>query len=267
MRKQLDRNAATRVRVAFLLLSVFTVALAAGAYVIMNFADLQERMSAAKLQAELQGITDPKQIDEALRRYPSNKILKMINAAIKAASETSAAAEQLSRQGEPLSLAKDIDFGKASRNELDALRRDLKTAEANATAFAPHYAALLKAERDKLAAFALSVGADKDVVDRFMDGIDKRHADASALAIGLSSARAEYYRAYEKYVAVLAGEFGAYKVVNGEFSFPLQRTAQRYTAAAEAMTAAARRMAELEEERSRLMQSQQAGWAQLVGGR
>lgn len=253
-------------RIAFLLLLVFTIALSAGAYVIMNFGKLQERMAAGEIQAAVQGITDSKQLDDALKRYPSSKILKMIEMAARTATDTSAAAEQLAAEGVPAAISKEIDFGTASRGDLEALRRDLKTAEANATAFMPRYLGLLKTERDKLAAYALSLHADKDLLARFLEAIDKRHADATALASRSASARADYYRAYERYVAVLAGEFGAYKLVNGEFSFPLQRTAQRYNAAADAMTAAAGRMVEVEQERSRLTGPPQAGWEHLVRG-
>ena len=79
--------------------------------------------------------------------------------------------------------------------------------------------------------------------------------------------RADYYRAYESYVAVLVREFGSYKIVNGQFIFPLQRTADRYNVAANAMTAAAKRVAELEEERKTLAPSQQEGWEQFVNGK
>jgi hypothetical protein len=267
MKRPSVQRAKWRVRIAFFLLFVFTIALSAGAYVIMNFSKLQERIAAREVQATVQGITDSRQLDDALRRYPSSKILKMIEMAVKATAETSAAAEQLAKEGEPAAISKEIDFGTASRGDLEALRRDLKAAEVNATSFMPRYVALLKTERDKLAAYALSLHAEKDLLARFMEAIDKRHADATALASRSASARADYYRTYERYVAVLAGEFGAYKVVNGEFNFPLQRTAQRYNAAAEAMTAAAGRMAALEEERSRQMQAQQAGWEQLVSGK
>jgi hypothetical protein len=80
-------------------------------------------------------------------------------------------------------------------------------------------------------------------------------------------ARAEFYRAYEKYVAVPVGEFGAYKVANGQFIFPLQRTAERYNAAAVAMTAAAKRLNELDNERRQMAQSQQERWQQFVKGK
>ena len=60
---------------------------------------------------------------------------------------------------------------------------------------------------------------------------------------------------------------GTYEVVAGQFIFPLQRTVERYNVAANAMTAAAKRVAELGEERTRLMQSQQEGWEQIANGK
>jgi hypothetical protein len=70
-------------------------------------------------------------------------------------------------------------------------------------------------------------------------------------------ARAEYYRAYENYLGVLVSNFGAYKVVNGVFIFTLQSTVDRYNVAARAMTIVANRVAELEEERQKVLQPQQ----------
>jgi hypothetical protein len=77
-------------------------------------------------------------------------------------------------------------------------------------------------------------------------------------------ARADYYRAYENYVAVLVSEFGTYKVVNGQFVFPFQRTVDRYNVAAQAMSASVKRIAELEEEKKGLKTSQQERWRQFV---
>lgn len=263
----MNRKAKARVPIAFLLLFVFTIALSVGAYFIINQGKLQEHIAAQESQAALQSITDPRQIDEALKRHPSNKILQLIAMANKAAAETSAAAEKLSSEVEPPTLSNNPNLGKASRNDLEALRRDLKTAEANATALLPRIIALLKTERDRLEAYAQSLHADKALAGRFLDDVDKRHAETTAFMSSLSSARAEYYRAYEKYVAVLAGEFGAYKVENGQFIFPLQRTVDRYNTAASAMTAAAKRIGELEQDRAKLMQAQQQAWAQFVSGK
>jgi hypothetical protein len=56
-------------------------------------------------------------------------------------------------------------------------------------------------------------------------------------------------------------------VVAGKFIFPLQRTVDRYNVAASAMAAAAQRVTELQDERNRLIQSQQQGWEQFVSGK
>jgi hypothetical protein len=266
VKTSLDRKAKTRVRMAFFCLFVFVVALSVGAYFVGKLSKFQEEIAAQESRTALQGITDPEQIDEALRQHPSNKFLQMMAMATKASIETGAAAEKLSNELEPPAISKNINFGKTSRSNLEALRSDLKTAETNATAFMPRYIALTKAERDKVENYALSLHVGKQTLGRFMEAVDKRIAKATDLASKTSLARAEFYRAYEKYVAVLIGEFGAYKMVNGEFIFPLQPTANRYNAAAAALTAATTRVAEFEEERKQLIQSQQEGWEPFVNG-
>lgn len=261
-----DPNAKTRVRIAFFCLFVSMAALSAGAYFLANFEKFQERTAAREGQALLQDITDAAQLEEVLRRHPSNRFLQVIATAAKAANETRAAAEILSNEVEPPALSKNINLGAASRSDLEAMRRELKTAEANATLFMPRYVALLKAERDKVENYALSLHLEKDSVSIVVVGIDKRHAKATAVASRMLSARADYYRAYENYVAILFGEFGTYQVVNGQFIFQLQRTVDRYNVAALAMTAAAKRVAELEEEK-KLMHSQQERWEEFVNGK
>lgn len=265
-----DPNAKARVRTAFVFLFVLMIALPIGAYFtnqnLFNLDKVQETIAAREGQTALQGITDPGQIDEVLRRHPSNKFLATLAMATNAANETSAAMETLSNEIEPSSLSKDVSLGSASRGDLEALRRDLKTAEANAGTFMPRYVALMKTERDKVEAYALS-HLEKDTVRRLLDFLDKRQAETAALVSRTLLARAEFYRAYENYVAVLAREFGTYKVANGQFIFPFQLTVERYNAAANAMTAAAKRVSELEEERKALMRSQLGGWMQFVNGK
>jgi len=262
-----DPNAKTRVRIAFLLLFVFMIVFSVGAYYVADLGRLQERIAARESQAALQGATDARQIDEALKQYPSNKLLQLIAMATKAADETGAATEKLSNEIEPPAISKNINLGTASRSDLEALRRDLKTAAANATALMPHYAALLKTERDNVEKYALSLRVEKDTIGRVLDSLDKRQAEITAFTSRMLPARAEFYRAYEDYVAVLVEEFGTYKVVDGQFIFPFQRTVNRYNAAAHAMTAAAKRVADLEEERKNLNKSQQERWQQFVNGK
>ncbi len=259
-----DSNGRGRVLAAFLFLFVFLIA---GGYFLTGLDKLQDRSAVRESLMVLRGITDPAQIDDALAQNPSNKILRLMSTAIKAANETRLATEKLSGEIEPPSISKDINFGKVSRGDLDALRHDLKMAEANATTFLPRYVALYKAERDKVRNDALSLHIDKDTLENLLAGIDKRHANSIALTSRVLSALADYYRAYEKYVAFLAGELGSYKVVEGQFIFPLQRTVERYSVAANAMTAAAKRVAEIEEERKKLKAPLQEEWAQFVSAK
>ena len=137
----------TRVRIAFLFLFVMS---AAAAYFVPDLGKLQERMSVREGQAILQGITDPSQFEDALRQHPSNNILRLIATAAKAANDTKGAIDRLSAQIEPAGLSKEINVGSASRDDLEAFRRDLRTAEANATAFLPRYGAIFKAEHDQV---------------------------------------------------------------------------------------------------------------------
>jgi hypothetical protein len=231
---------------------------------IVNMGKLQESIAAQEGKAALQGITDPKQIDEALRQHPSNTFLQMMAVANKAAIEANAATEKLSDEIEPAALSKDINLATASRSDLEALRRDLKTAEANAATFMLRYVSLLKAERDKVEKSALSLQVEKNTVSNLLNGVDKRHARTTAFTSKMALGRFELYRAYESYVAVLVEEFGTYKVVNGQFTFPLPGTADRYNVAASAMTAAAKRLSELDNERKQIAQSRQEGWEQFV---
>ncbi len=259
-------NANARVRIALLFL-FFLIVLCVGGWFAGDLSRLQDRFSARESQAALQAIGEPGQLDEALRQHPANKFLQMMAVAIKAANETSAATEKLTSEIEPPAISKASNLGAMSRSDLEALGRDLKTAETNATAFLPRYAAVLKAERDDVEKYALSLHLGRDTVRRLLDNLDKRHADITALTSRILPARADYYRAYENYVAVLVTEFGRYRVVNGEFMFPFQHVVDRYNAAADAMTVAAKQVNDLEAERRSLQKSQQDGLVQLVNGK
>jgi hypothetical protein len=262
-----DQNAGVRARLAFLLLFVFVVGLGAGAYYIKNLGKVQERNAAAKAATALRGATDSAQIDEALRQNPTSKPLQMIATATRAANDTSIAADKLLAAIESPPLPANPNLATASRGDLEALRRDLKTAETNAAAFMPRYLALARIEHDKVEAYARSLRAENDVLGKFLAGVDARQARMTAVMSGIAAARADYYRAYQGYVSVLISEFGAYKVVNGQFIFQLQRTVDRYNVAVHDMAAAIKSVTESEQERKALMQSQQQGWEQFVNGK
>ena len=232
MKSSVEQKAKWRVRIAFAFLFVFLIILSVGAHFVADLGKFREMVAARETQ-----------------NLPAM--------ATQAANEAGVAIDKLSNEFRPPTLSKDVNSSTASRADLEALRSELKTAEAHATAFMPRYIALLKTEHDKVENYARSSGADRSAVSRVLDGIDRRHAKITALISRMLLARAEYYRAYENYLDVLVGSFGAYKVVNGEFIFTLQSTVDRYNVAAQAMTIAANRVAELEEERKRVLQPQQ----------
>jgi hypothetical protein len=261
-----DPKTKWRVRIALLSLFVFAAVASVGAYVVADLGKLQDNIAARESQAALQGITDASQIDAALSQHPTNKFLRMMAMATRAADETNAAIEKLSSTIEPVEISRTSNLGTASRSDLEALRRDLKTAETNAATLAPRAAAVLKAERDTIEKYAVSLHLEKDHSRSLLEHTDKRHAEIAAFTSSMSSARADFSRAYQNYVGVLVREFGSYKVVGGQFIFPLQRTVDRYNVAAQAMTNAAKHVAELDEERKRLLESQQARWLQFIRG-
>jgi hypothetical protein len=253
-----------RVRIAFLFLFVM---LAAAGYFATDLSKFQQRISTREGQAILQGITTPNQLEDALKQHPSNNILQLMAKATKAADDTRAAIDRLSGQIEPGGLSKEINFGSASRNDLEASRRDLRTAEANTAAFLPRYVAIFKAEHDQIESAALSLHVPKEIANPVLVGLTQRHANALNAITATLSARAEYYRAYEKYLALLSSEFGSFKVVNGQLIFPLQRTVERYNAAAQAMTSAARRVTDLETDMKKQNQPLPEEWTQLTGAK
>ena len=98
----------------------------------------------------MRGVNNAEQLEQVLKQFPSNNILKLVALANKESIEIDAATQRLLDEAEPSNLSKPIDLGSSSRSDLDALRRDLKIAESNAAAFEPGYTALIKAERDKV---------------------------------------------------------------------------------------------------------------------
>jgi hypothetical protein len=259
-------NAKLRVRIAFLCLFLAVAGLSIGAYYVGDLGRFLPGGAGHENHSARQGLGDPKRIAAAVGPHPANPFQQLLAMAARAADATEMASEKLSSEVEQPAIPGDINLGTASRAELEALRGNLKIAEANATAFMPRYAALLKSERDTVENDARALHVEKKSLDRLLDHLDRRGAEMTAFMARLMSARAEFYRAYENYVAVLAKEFGSYKVVDGQFIFPFQRTVDRYNVAAHAMTVAARSVAELEQERQNLKQSQQAAWLRFVSG-
>jgi hypothetical protein len=261
-----DQKADTRRRLALVLslLCVFVIACLGVGYYVGDLAKFQTVNPAKESQTALRGVNDPEQLDRLLRRYPSNKMLKMVALANKDWVEIDAAARRLLNDAEPRDFLKLVDLSAYSRSDLDALRRDVKTAQSNAAAIAPRYIALLNDERAKLENDARSLDVENSTVSEFMTMIDEQHAEMNALTSKVLAARAEYYDAYERCVAVLVKEFGIYKVTNGRVVFSVQSAADSFNRAVTALDVAAKRIAEVEDERTTLRRSQLNRWKSFV---
>jgi hypothetical protein len=259
-----DPNAKWRVRIAFLL---FFVVFAVGVYFSGQLAKLQQGMAGRHNRTASQGAADAKQPSEPIKPRADDRFQPLLAMANKAADETDTAIGSLTNEIAPPGIWKTIAFfGTAGPNDLETLRRDVKTAETNATTFLPRYVAILRAEHDSLEQYARA-NADRSTAASFLTSLDRRQAAITDFASRMLGARADYYRAYENYVAFLAREYGAFKVDKGQFVFPLQFTYDRYNGVARAMTAAANRVGELDQEGKTLLASQREQLTQSISGR
>jgi hypothetical protein len=251
---------------AILLSCVIAIVCFGTLYFIGDLARFQDANVVEENQAALRDLKDPEQLDQLLKQYPSNRILKLIALANRDSIEIDDAALGLLREVDPGELTKRINNGFSSRGDVDALGRDLKAAEDNAAGLPSRYDALIKAVRVRIEHDAGALKGRTTDFAKFMAMIDAEHAGMKALMAKISAARLDYFRAYGKCVALLALEFGSYKVVNGQFIFRLQPEADSYNEAAAVTATAAKRLVDLEEERTALRQSQFDRWKNWAGG-
>ena len=257
-------RASRRPALVLSLLCILVIACLGLGYYVGDLTKFQTVDSAQESRTALRGVNDPEQLGRVLEQHPSNKMLKMVALANKDFGEIDAAARRLLNDAEPRDFLKPVDLGAYSRSDLDTLRRDVKTAQSNAATVTPRYVALVNDARAKLENDARLLNVENDTLSEFMTMIDEQHAEMMTLASKVLAARAEYYNAFERCVAVLVREFGIYKVTNGQVIFPLQSTADTYNRAATAMDAAAKRIAELDNERTVLRRSQLNRWKSFV---
>ncbi|WP_407169053.1 hypothetical protein [Bradyrhizobium sp. ORS 111] len=253
-----------RLAPVLLVLCAFMIVGLIGLYVVGDLSRFQEAISISEGQVAMRSVSNPEQLDQALKQHPSNAMLKMIAMARLDAIEMDAAARRLLAGAEQNDLPKAIDLA-SSRSDLDKLLRDLKAAERGIATFEPRYIALIKSERGKLENEARLLRLGNETVLRFMRMIDAQHTEIVAVASKLSATHTEYYKAYEKCVTVLLRDFGIYKVTEGQFVFPFQLTADNYNRASAAMITATQRIAELDNEMTNLRALQLKRWKAFVG--
>jgi hypothetical protein len=250
---------------AILLGGIIVVVCFGTLYFVGDLARFQKGAVIRENQAELRSLKDPEQLEQLLKQYPSNKILKLISLANKDSIEIDAAALGLLREADPGELSERINKGLSGRGDLKALGRDLKAAEDNAAGLGSRYDILIKPVRDGIEHDAALEGGTNNSAT-FMAMIDAQHAEMKALIAKISAARLDYFRAYEKCVGLLAGGNGVDRAVNGPITFRLQAQADSYNEAAAATAVVAKRLTDLETERKALRQSRLDRWKRWASG-
>lgn len=234
-------------------------------YFVGDLARFQAGADIRESQAALRDLREPGQLDQLLKRYPSNGILKLVALANKDSTDIDAVALGLLRENDPGELSTRINKGLSSRSDLEALGRDLKAAENNAEGLESRYDTLIKPVRDGTEHDAAALEGGRNVFVKFMAMIDAQHAEMKALIGRISAARLDYFRAYEKCIALLARENDVSRGANGQIIFRQQAQADSYNAAATATAADARRLTDLETERTALRRSQLGRWKNWAG--
>ena len=246
----------------------FAVVIGIAAFAIYsgNMKGLLEFIAVPETRKIMQDVRDPAQMEKVAEQHASNKLVQLIAEAQRAAQESIRLGAKLDNEIEPPGLALDIRPEAASRAQLEAFRRDLATAKANAEAFMPPFLYILKAERARVDSFARSLDLTEDTLRSLLAGIDKRHAKGTEFTSRMMSARARLYGALDGVYVVLIAEQGRFQVqANGQYLFASQAVLNRYNAAAGAASAALKRVEELEEERKQLEREQQEGWRRFGG--
>lgn len=235
-------------------------------YFVGDLARFQKANDVREGRVALRDLEDPEQLEQLLKQHPSNAMLKLVALANKDSIDIDAAALGLLRETDPGVLSERINKGLSGRSNLEALGRDLKAAEDNAAGLGSRYDALIKPVRDGIEHDAAALEGGENIFVKFMAMIDAQHAEMKALIGKISAARLDYYRAYEKCVALLAQGNDVPRGANGQITFRLQAQADSYNEAAAATAAIAKRLTDLETERTALRRSQFERWKHWAGG-
>lgn len=167
----------------------------------------------------------------SVKADPAAVLAQLSEKAAQASEATEAIALKLWASIEPQTMQSKPDFATASRSDLEAYLADLKTAEANAAAAWPQYAALLDAERGLIEEAARSSGLDDRSRSDLLAAVGERHKGALDRVGRMLQARQDLYRAMQAAQTIVIGEFGKYKVdAEGHVRFSTKTVTDRAAA-------------------------------------
>jgi hypothetical protein len=199
---------------------------------------------------------------------PAVALAQLTEKAAQAAAATDAVALKLWASIEPPGMKSQPDYTTASRSDLEAYLSDIKTAEANAVAAQQQYAALLDAERGLIEEAARASGLDESSWSDLLATVDQRHATSLELVGRMLQARQELYRAVQAMQLIVIGEFGKYKVADGQVRFSNKKAMALAVTASERMNAANEALDRIEAQMAQARQTSRQGaepaWKDMV---
>jgi hypothetical protein len=87
------------------LTGTITLLVAASSVGITNLPKVLDSLAAIESKAALRDVSDPSQIEDVIKKNPSNSVLQLLEVAYRAASDTSQVTQKLFDEIEPSSLA------------------------------------------------------------------------------------------------------------------------------------------------------------------
>src|SRR5215468_7292749 len=112
-----DRQQKKSGRWPLILWGLFAIACVVALILVGDLARYQEAGLISESQAALRDVSDPAQLDQALKQYPANRILKLVALANDKSAEIDAAARKMLGEAEPASLAKPVNLTAAGRSD------------------------------------------------------------------------------------------------------------------------------------------------------
>jgi hypothetical protein len=234
------------------------------AFVLLsNRNQVTDALSVRDMRNALSSTTSIADIDDAAKRSPSNPLLQLLADAASLGRETEMESERLISAIEPDSLKRDPDYASMTRAQLESYRRDLATAERNASNVLPTYIRLLGRQREEIERRVSVTSLREEHRQDFMRGLDSRRTKSIDLARRSMEAHAEVYAALGATHSILIEHFGKYEYKGGQFYFSDQNALRTFNAAQSRVAAASERMAAIQAEYEREKQTMQDKWKTL----
>lgn len=196
------------------------LSIAVVAMIATNGKELLTAYEARQVRNILKDVAGPAEMERTIGENKNNRILAMINFAIKSAKKSQQELLTLVASMQPAALDVPIEFDKASKPELEQYRQGLVIAEGNALAAESQLDFIFSQEKTRFKDFLRTKQFDSNFRSGALKGIEQRHKDYLHFYRRLFNLKAEEFAITRSLIAVLIKEHGKYKKnTSGAFLF------------------------------------------------